>query len=61
MGLFYVALFAVLRWIPRSFTIGEAMVVTEAVVLLSVDSFSDLGIKVNFIINFAVIKNLLEM
>jgi len=37
------------------------MVVTEAVVLLSVDSFSDLGIKVNFIINFAVIKNLLEM
>lgn len=47
--LFFVALFAVLRWLPKCFTIGEAMVITESLVLLSVDSFTDLGIKVNFV------------
>ena len=45
--LFFVLLFAILRWIPRCFTIGEAMVVTETVVLLSVDSYTNLGVKVN--------------
>ena len=45
--LFFVILFAVLRWIPRSFTIGEAMVISETIVLLSVDSYTNLGLKVN--------------
>lgn len=45
--LYFVTLFVVLRWIPRCFTIGEAMVVTQAVVLVAVDSYTNLGIKVN--------------
>ena len=45
--LFFVILFAVLRWIPRSFTIGEAMVISETIVLLSIDSYMNLGLKVN--------------
>ncbi|KAL9986140.1 hypothetical protein ACROYT_G000230 [Oculina patagonica] len=47
--LFFVILFVVLRWIPRCFTIGEAMVVTEAVVLLSVDSYTNLGLKLSYL------------
>lgn len=47
--LFFVALFAILRWIPKSFTVGEAMIITEAIVLLSVDSFADLAIKLSHI------------
>ena len=45
--LFFVILFAVLRWIPKSFTIGEAMVISETIVLLSVDSYTNLGLKVS--------------
>ena len=43
---FFLVLVAVLRWLPRCFTIGEAMVVTQSIALLSTDSFTDLGIKV---------------
>ena len=43
---FFLILVAVLRWLPRCFTIGEAMVVTQSIALLSTDSFTDLGIKV---------------
>lgn len=46
--LFFVILFAVLRWIPRSFTIGEAMVISETIVLLSVDSYTNLGLKFSY-------------
>ena len=45
--LYFALLFAVLRHLPQCFTIGEAMVVTETIALLSVDAFTDLGIKVN--------------
>ena len=50
--LFFIILFAVLRWLPRCFTIGEAMVVTESIALLAADSFADLGIKVLAGINY---------
>ena len=45
--LYFALLSAVLRHLPECFTIGEAMIVTESVVLLSVDAFTDLGIKVH--------------
>jgi len=45
--LYFALLSAVLRHLPQCFTIGEAMIVTESVVLLSVDAFTDLGIKVH--------------
>lgn len=45
--LYFVALFAILWWIPGCFTIGEAMIVTQAVVLVAIDSYANLGIKVN--------------
>lgn len=45
--LFFVAMFTILRCMPKSFTIGEAMIITEAIVLLSVDSFTDLGVKLS--------------
>lgn len=45
--LYFALLSAVLRHLPQCFTIGEAMIVTQSVVLLSVDAFTDLGIKVH--------------
>lgn len=45
--LYFALLFAVLRHLPQCFTIGEAMVVTETIALLSVDAFTDLGIKLS--------------
>lgn len=47
--LYFVALFAILRWIPGCFTIGEAMIVTQAVVLVAIDSYANLGIKLVYI------------
>ena len=47
VSLYFVALFAILWWIPGCFTIGEAMIVTQAVVFVTIDSFANLGIKVN--------------
>lgn len=47
--LYFALLSAVLRHLPQCFTIGEAMIVTESVVLLSVDAFTDLGIKLSHV------------
>ncbi|XP_022782719.1 dolichol kinase-like isoform X2 [Stylophora pistillata] len=49
VSLYFVALFAILWWIPGCFTIGEAMIVTQAVVFVTIDSFANLGIKLAYL------------